>query len=1253
MSTGESGTAQSGEALSLTLSAEQLSTLYPFHLVFDRAHRVVSAGPEARRVLPELVPGAELAGANLAGANLFDAAARGPNAQASYTSQRSGLSLQGPMVAVGDGNIAFLCAPVPAADDLESTLRATLDSTADGILLTSLDGEPLMYNKRFRELWHIPADWPEKPKPADLRALASEKLSDPEAAWQKFEWMNQHPGESSADVVYLRDGSVYERYTQPHLVDGKAVGRVWTCRDVTDRWRASQLLRESEASFRSIFENAPVGIYRTTPEGRIEMANPALIRMLGYDSFAELAAKNLEGPGFEPEYSRETFRERMAERGIIRGLEAEWKRRDGTSMFVRENAQAILDDSGAVRYYEGFVEDVTERRHFENLLRESELSYRRQFADNSAVMLLIDPDDSRIIDANAAALRFYGYQREQLLAMRISDLNLLPPDKLYLEMRSVPRIEGKRFEFRHRLADGSMRDVEVATSRIQSGGRTILHSIVFDITARKQAEEALRASEARFRSVIENVKEVIFQTDMQGLWTFLNPSWTEITGFTLEESLGTDFLGYVHPDDRQRNLDLFLPLIERKKDYCRHVIRYVCKDGSSRWIEVFARLTIDSEGAVVGTSGTLSDVTQRVEAAAELERARDAAQAADRAKSEFLANVSHEIRTPLNAIIGLTELLRESPLNADQQDMLRTIWASSESLFHLINDLLEVSRIEAGQVDLEMREFDLREACEQAMEIIYPRARQKGLLFYCVLPEWNAPTLVGDPHRLRQMILNLLNNAVKFTERGHVILRAEWDLSRPGFAAVTIAVEDTGVGIAPEQQQRVFEKFIRVDSPLARKVGGVGLGLNIARSLAGAMGGTIELESQPGVGSTFRLALMLPVASAESAQVKASEAPRPALLLATSKERAPVLSAVCRGAGLDVRLCHNAAEALARAEAEPQPDAVAIDSTFAFEAAEALRFQRLLSLAGRPPVVLLPADENEPLPAWTASLPVRKCALPLMPTRIRRALDWEVSRASAASAAAAGATAEAAPHRAGVILLVEDNPDTRAYVLRVLARNSHMVTVATTGAEAVAEAGRRAFDVILMDVMLPDMTGFEATRAIRELETRSGRARETIIALTAHALQGYRQQAFASDMDDYLTKPVRMQTLLATLDRWLGDSTPPAAASVTSGSENGAAVSEAVVVDPDIADMVPGYLDSAKKSLEECAAMAAAGDAAGVRRHAHNLEGSGESYGFAELTRLAREMGAAARAGDLGAAGKMARAALDYLRDVRWKALAE
>jgi PAS domain S-box-containing protein len=392
--------------------------------------------------------------------------------------------------------------------------------------------------------------------------------------------------------------------------------------------------------------------------------------------------------------------------------------------------------------------------------------------------------------------------------------------------------------------------------------------------ARRIIEEELLKSREQYRLLVDSLREVIFQTDRKGKWTFLNPAWSEITGYAVEESLGKNFLDFVHPDDRQRNLQLFEPLIRRERDFCRHEVRYLAADGKFRWIEVHARLTIDKEDQIVGMSGTLTDVTERKTTEAELQRAIEAAESANRAKSEFLANMSHELRTPLNSIIGFTEIILDKhfgDLNPQQEEYLGDVLQSSRHLLSLINDILDLSKIEAGKMELDLSGVDLRDLMERSLTIIREKALKHAINLSL---SYGGPSgvIAADERKLKQVIYNLLSNAMKFTPDGGSISLSAVTGEKAGSLAngrdlpwvkdetpfVILSVVDTGIGISRDDFGRIFSPFEQVDGSLSRKFQGTGLGLSLTKRLVELHNGTIWVESDgENRGSTFRVAFAL------------------------------------------------------------------------------------------------------------------------------------------------------------------------------------------------------------------------------------------------------------------------------------------------------------------------------------------------------------------------------------------------------------
>jgi len=366
---------------------------------------------------------------------------------------------------------------------------------------------------------------------------------------------------------------------------------------------------------------------------------------------------------------------------------------------------------------------------------------------------------------------------------------------------------------------------------------------------KKKTEEELFKSREKYRLVINSIKEVIFQTDTKGNWTFLNPAWLEITGFSVVESLGHNFLEFASDEDKHNN-EFYKLISKRETEYYRFTLRFIIKDGSERWVEVFARLTINEENEFMGTSGTLTDITERKLAEIEMIKAREEAIAANTAKSDFLANMSHEIRTPLNAIVGMTEVLLETPLDIEQKSHALVVRDASNLLLNVINDILDFSKIEAGKLVLNPYEFNISTVFSNIVEILSVKAQEKMLpIKIYVDPE--IPRLYGDADRLSQILMNLISNAIKFTEKGYIDVSVNIKETNENTVELLIKVTDLGIGIAEEDQSKLFSPFTQGDGSTTRKYGGTGLGLSISKKLVEMMQGEIALSSKIGEGSTF------------------------------------------------------------------------------------------------------------------------------------------------------------------------------------------------------------------------------------------------------------------------------------------------------------------------------------------------------------------------------------------------------------------
>lgn len=560
------------------------------------------------------------------------------------------------------------------------------------------------------------------------------------------------------------------------------------------------------------------------------------------------------------------------------------------------------------------------------------------------------------------------------------------------------------------------------------------------------------------------------------------------------------------------------------------------KARAQRWIEIFALPVRDDSGAV-RWSGYAQDVTARKEAEEELRFMTESAMAATQAKSEFLATLSHEIRTAMNGILGMAHLLGETPLTDEQRQYCRGITGSARALVGIVDDILDISRVEAGMMTLTSQPFDLREALEQACEALAPLAQLKGLLFVCDIDPAAARAVVGDPVRLRQIITNVAGNAIKFTETGHVAVRARWSELDGPTGTFTLEVEDTGIGIPSERLEAIFEPFIQAESIADRASTGTGLGLAITKRLVELMGGRIEVESEPGAGSVFRIALpMEGVAEAKNSRREVAYR----IAVVGSSILADAHARTLRTLGYAVCRWPSVKEVPARLDENARPHGLIV--TDPGDRTEwAHRIARLRE-AFSDRVAVLVVDREATFPSME-NLPPGIDAV--LPTFVRqRTLGELLARTLGRPHARAEArpTEEATPLSPLVeglrVLLVEDDETNRLVAERMLKKLGCAVTTATNGKEAVDawETGR--FDAIFMDCQLPVLDGYEATRSIRSREAERG-DHVPIIAMTAYAMKGDRERCLEAGMDDYVSKPISVESIQGALGRWIAGSAPP------------------------------------------------------------------------------------------------------------------
>ena len=1039
-----------------------------------------------------------------------------------------------------------------------------------------------------------------------------------------------------------RTGEPFWISEHAHLVrdpKGKVLYYEGTVEDITHRVRAQQALQLT-------LDHAGRGIAQVDADGRVVLYNRTLLEVLDVPedllasrpTLDELIRFQVARGDFVVDGKAVLDRDLQALTeidGNVRSIDlhasaGRYLRRTRTGKVI-EVATQRLPDGGIVRTFS----DVTAYVDAQKELAEKTRALQIALDSMSQGIAAIDAKD-RVVMTNRRfqeLLRFgedYLATKptlEQLLKAQIErgdfgeGFAAVDPNARHAVASNMPPVRGP-VSYMRRTPEG--RSIEVLTRPLPDGGVVRTYTDMTDYVA---AQEALGQKEAQLRALVSFIPDRVWLKDVDVVYLLSKPTQRrhfglreeDVVGRTAEEVFGPDFGGRQRASDAKA-MAMKEPLIYEEE-------RTGVED-SARHVEIVKVAMRDDSGACIGLLGIARDITERKHAEAALIAAKDAAEAAERAKAQFVANMSHEIRTPMNAVIGMSDLLLRTPLDARQREFAETIRTSGDALLSLINDILDFSKIESGRMTLERMPVRLADCVEEALDLVGAEASAKAVEVISWIEDDVPPAIAGDPTRLRQVFINLVSNAVKFTRKGEVAVTLSRRESASG-AVLHASVRDTGIGIPVDRMHRLFQMFSQVDASTTREFGGTGLGLAISRRLVEMMGGRIWVESEAGVGSNFQFEVPL-----EAIDVPPSLAPpglqgRRALVIDDNMAQANALAGHCQRLGLEARAFGSAEAALEALQAFA-PNLALIDSDLvaADGGARVAKLREKCKAPALPVIVLAP--RNKPL--QTTAPNDTQLGKPVKAQSLADALGFACGFSIAApDGDVDGAAVRLARQFPLRILLAEDNAVNQRVAELVLEGMGYGLEVAANGQhaiEAVAAAKRQgnAFDVVLMDMHMPVLDGIAATRRLCELYP-SPAERPWLIAMTANAMPGDREHCLEAGMDDYIAKPIRSAAIGEALVR-AAQALPARRAPASRSGARGSALL-AQLDEHARSSVIELFLEEAPRLHGQLVAALERRDAKAVAIAAHTLVGCSCYFDAAPLEQLCRSIEAAANAGEL------------------------
>jgi two-component system sensor histidine kinase/response regulator len=1020
---------------------------------------------------------------------------------------------------------------------------------------------------------------------------------------------------------------------------------VFAAHDITEARRSEQARRESELRFRQITDNMLDLVCQLDLEGNFQYATPSFKTVLGLDP-EDLTGRSvftLVNPQDWPA-AQAKIAAGIASRQV-QNLILQMRHADGHPVWLECIGKVLINEADQASGMIIAARDISMRKLAESELRAGEEMLRTMTATALDAIILMD-SHGNVRHWNPAAERIFGYARHEIIGRNLQQL-LAPPefrDKFEQGLSHFTRtgqgpVIGKILELEAVRKDGRRFPIEISIGAIELKGEWHAVGVLRDITQRRESEKEVALAHGKLQAITRTIPDLLFMFDPTGRLVWWNRN---VTSLTPQQLSGLPVTELFAPEERAFILAAMNQVAIEGEARLTGKLR--TNNGPVPY--EFSAVLLRDDTGVLGIVGSGRDITERLQSAADLKRAKEAAEAASRAKSEFLANMSHEIRTPLNGIIGMTELALDTDLTAVQRDYLNAVMESGEALLRVVNDILDFSKIEAGKLEFIEEEFSLDALLGQTMKALAVRAHQKKLELSYQTAAGVPDGLAGDPGRLRQVIVNLVGNAIKFTDRGEVAVRidlapttgkreqAQAETPRAPGVELLFSVRDTGPGVSADYRQRIFEAFTQADTSAARRHGGTGLGLTISARLVERMGGRIWVESEPGAGSTFyftaHLGLartpnvglqMQPPVKLRGLQVLVADdnATNRRILTDLLSRWQMVPTAVTDGgvalAALEAASIAGEPFALVLLDVNmPNMDGLTL----------ARRLKKHPDLATTP-VILISSTERK---AESTRLAVEGYLLkPIRPPELLETIT-KVLRISYQKRhdKTFSISADQERQRPLRILLAEDNPVNQMLAVRLLEKKGHTVVTAADGKEALDKMGESPLDLVLMDVQMPEMDGYTATRLLRSREAKTGR-HLPIIAMTAHAMKGDREKCLAAGMDDYIAKPISARELYQAMARAVA-TVPPDPASwdpdkALADVDGDKEFMKSIV--KEFLNQCPQLLADIRKALE-------AQNAGALERAAHKLKGSVGHFAARKTREAALRLEEMGRSRDLSSA---------------------